>query len=122
MNKTDLDINLKDGRKLGFAEYGHSIGFPIIYCHGSQSSRIEMHYDMSFAIENNLRIITIDRPGHGLSDFNPKGSILSFAKDVKELTEYLNINEPLWTESAIVSFATESHSSIKSKPSSLGLR
>ena len=31
-------------------------------------------------------------------------------------------NEPLWTESAIVSFATESHSSIKSEPSSLGLR
>lgn len=92
MNKIDQNIILKDDRKLGFSEYGNLNGFPIIYCHGSQSSRIEMHYDMSFAIENNLRIITIDRPGHGFSDFNPKGSILSFAKDVKELTEYLDIN------------------------------
>ena len=92
MNKIDQNIILKDDRKLGFSEYGSLSGFPIIYCHGSQSSRIEMHYDMSFAIENNLRIITIDRPGHGFSDFNPKGSILSFAKDVKELTEYLDIN------------------------------
>lgn len=92
-NKINQHILLKDNRKLGFAEYGSLNGFPIIYCHGSQSSRIEMHYDMSFAIENNLRIITIDRPGHGLSDFNSKGSILSFAKDVKELTEYLEIHK-----------------------------
>lgn len=89
---TDQHIILKDGRKLGFAEYGKRDGHPIIYCHGSQSSRLEMHYDMSFARDNNLRIITIDRPGHGLSDFNPNGSILNFAKDVKELTESLKID------------------------------
>ena len=84
---------LKDKRKLGFAEYGNSKQHPIIYCHGSQSSRLEMHYDIYFAIENDLRIITIDRPGHGLSDFNPKGSILQFAKDVKQLIDYLEINK-----------------------------
>lgn len=47
---------------------------------------------MSFAIENDLRIITIDRPGHGISDFNPTGSILDFAKDAKQLTEHLSID------------------------------
>jgi len=91
MNKIDQYIILKDGRKLGFAEYGKLNGFPIIYCHGSQSSRLEMHYDLSFATENNLRIITIDRPGHGISDFNQKGTILSFARDAKELTHHLGI-------------------------------
>jgi pimeloyl-ACP methyl ester carboxylesterase len=93
VNKIDQHIILKDGRKLGFAEYGSLDGFPIIYCHGSQSSRLEMHYDLTFATENNLRIISVDRPGHGISDFNPTGSILGFAKDVKELAEHLNINE-----------------------------
>ncbi|MCJ8288985.1 MAG: alpha/beta hydrolase [Crocinitomicaceae bacterium] len=93
MKKTEQYIILKDNRKLGFAEYGNTEGFPIIYCHGSQSSRLEMHFDMSFAIENDLRIITIDRPGHGISDFNPEGSILSFAKDVNQLTEYLELNK-----------------------------
>lgn len=92
MNKIDQYIVLSDNRKLGFAEYGSLDGYPIIYCHGSQSSRLEMHYDLSFAIENNLRIITVDRPGHGLSDFNPNGSILSFGKDVKQLTDYLKIS------------------------------
>lgn len=93
MKKKEQHILLKDNRKLGFSEFGNKEGYPILYCHGSQSSRLEMHYDMSFAIQNNLRIITIDRPGHGISDFNPTGSILDFAKDVKQLTEYLGIEK-----------------------------
>tara|TARA_R110002124_G_C8902644_1_gene509942 strand:- start:499 stop:1398 length:900 start_codon:yes stop_codon:yes gene_type:complete len=93
LNKNEQHIILKDKRKLGFAEYGNTEGYPIIYCHGSQSSRLEMHYDMSFAIENDLRIITIDRPGHGISDLNATGSILDFAIDVKELIEHLEINK-----------------------------
>lgn len=92
MNNIDQHIILKDKRKLGFAEYGYMQGFPIIYCHGSQSSRLEMHYDLSFAIANDLRIITIDRPGHGISNFNPNGSILKFAEDVKQLTDHLKID------------------------------
>lgn len=92
MNKDEQYIILKDNRKLGFAEYGNSEGYPVIYCHGSQSSRLEMHYDVSFAFDNDLRIVTIDRPGHGISDFNPEGSILNFAKDVKQLTEHLKID------------------------------
>jgi len=84
-------IILADQRKLGFTEYGTETGYPIIYCHGSQSSRLEMHYDIGFATKHDLRIIAIDRPGHGISDFNPKGTILSFANDVKQLTHILNI-------------------------------
>lgn len=93
MKKKEQHILLKDNRKLGFSEFGNKEGYPILYCHGSQSSRLEMHYDMSFAVKNNIRIITIDRPGHGISDFNPKGSILDFAKDVKQLTDYLRIEK-----------------------------
>lgn len=86
-------IILSDKRKLGYSEYGTKNGYPIIYCHGSQSSRLEMHYDLSFAINNNLRIISIDRPGHGDSDFNPKGTIKSFVNDTNELIENLDIDE-----------------------------
>ena len=86
-------INLSDKRKLGYSEYGRKEGYPIIYCHGSQSSRLEMHYDLSFALSNNLRIISIDRPGHGDSDFNPNGTIESFANDTNQLVKNLNITE-----------------------------
>lgn len=91
MSRTEQHITLPDNRKLGFAEFGSPNGFPILYCHGSQSSRLEMHYDLSFAEKHQLRIITVDRPGHGISDFNPNGTILSFAKDLKLLTENLEL-------------------------------
>lgn len=93
MNKTNQQITLKDNRNLGFAEFGTEEGHPVVYCHGSQSSRLEMHYDVSFATKNELRIITIDRPGHGLSDFNLTGSILGFANDVMQLMEHLGITK-----------------------------
>ncbi len=38
-----------------------------------------------------LRIITIDRPGHGESDFNPTGTILTVTRDVRELITQLHI-------------------------------
>lgn len=93
MTKPDQHIKLSDKRKLGFAEYGIENAFPIVYCHGSQSSRLEMHYDQDFALKNNLRIITVDRPGHGLSDFNPNGTILGFGNDVIELMNHLKIDK-----------------------------
>jgi len=86
-------ILLSDKRKLAYAEYGIKEGYPIIYCHGSQSSRLEMHYDLSFAKNHNIRIIAIDRPGHGESDFNPSGTIKSFAEDTKELIDKIGIKE-----------------------------
>lgn len=44
--------------------------------------------------------------------------------EIREIEKEIEIpvNEPLWIKSAIVSFATESHSNIKPEPSSLGLR
>lgn len=92
VNRTNQRMQLRDNRYLGFAEYGSADGYPIVYFHGSQSSRLEMHYDLSFATTHQLRIIAIDRPGHGMSDFNPKGSILEFAQDIKELMGFLKID------------------------------
>jgi len=34
-------IKLKDGRTLGYAEYGSQQGKPIIYCHGSPGSHLD---------------------------------------------------------------------------------
>ncbi|MGB0934404.1 MAG: alpha/beta fold hydrolase [Lishizhenia sp.] len=92
MERQDKNIRLKDGRNLSYSEYGDLNGFPVIYFHGSQSSRLEMHYDLSFASTHKIRIITIDRPGHGNSDFNPNTTFLNFAEDVAELTEQLKLN------------------------------
>jgi len=87
----NCQIKLNDNRTLRYAEYGTKKGYPIIYCHGSQSSRLEMHYDLAFAFKKNIKIISIDRPGHGESDFNPSGTIRSFANDVDQLVDKLGI-------------------------------
>jgi hypothetical protein len=55
INNTAQQLTLKDDRKLGFAEYGTPRGYLIVYIHGSQSSRLEMHYDVLFANQNDLR-------------------------------------------------------------------
>ncbi len=115
-------VILNDKRKLGYSEYGIKDGYPIIYCHGSQSSRLEMHYDLSFAVNNKLRIISMDRPGHGDSDFNPNGSILSFANDTNQLIEKLGIKEfSVLGMSAGAPFAMGIANLLKQKTKKLGI-
>ena len=74
MNKTDRtnqQIKLKDGRMLGYAKYGAPEGKPVFYFHGHPGSRLnrQISDENDIAAELKARIIAIDRPGHGLSDF-----------------------------------------------------
>jgi pimeloyl-ACP methyl ester carboxylesterase len=62
-------IKLRDGRMLGFAEYGVSDGQPILYFHGHPASRRPGIIPDGVAVDLNARVIAVDRPGHGLSDF-----------------------------------------------------
>ena len=39
-NRTDKQLVLRDGRKLGYVEYGDPGGIPLIYLHGWPSSRL----------------------------------------------------------------------------------
>ena len=91
-------IKLTDGRTLNYAVYGPVTGTPILYFHGTPSSRLELlllnNYGMDIEQllhETNLKVIAVDRPGMGLSTFNKNGTFLSFASDAKELLVYLNI-------------------------------
>jgi len=89
--KYDQTIILKDRRKLGYAEFGLPEGKPIFYFHGHGSSRLEPRmYDFDEK-KFNIRLISIDRPGRGLSDFKEKRTILDWPDDVIELADHLNI-------------------------------
>jgi pimeloyl-ACP methyl ester carboxylesterase len=39
--KTDNSLTLPDGRKVAYAEFGQPDGYPVLYFHGSPSSRLE---------------------------------------------------------------------------------
>lgn len=92
-NKSDKVIPLRDGRTLGYAEYGDPSGKPVFFFHGLPGSRLQRHPDDSIAIELGARIITIDRPGYGLSDFQQGRQLLDWPNDVAQLANELKIDQ-----------------------------
>lgn len=91
-NQTSQIIKLKDGRNLGYAEYGNSKGKVVFYFHGSPSSRLEAAALHETALCLDVRIISVDRPGMGLSTFQNGRRILDFVDDLAELADALNID------------------------------
>ncbi|MBI5838757.1 MAG: alpha/beta hydrolase [Chloroflexi bacterium] len=93
MPKLDQQVRLPDGRMLGYNEYGSPDGTPLFYFHGSPSARIEFALfgseEMLQAL--NVRLIAPDRPGSGLSDFQPGRRFMDWPKDVVALADYLKI-------------------------------
>jgi pimeloyl-ACP methyl ester carboxylesterase len=93
VSNTDHIITLADGRELGYAEYGSPTGTPVLFCHGAPGSRLSIFAEMSqAATERNLRLISPDRPGYGLSTFKSSDSLLDWANDACELLAKLEID------------------------------
>lgn len=90
-NITDKVFRLRDGRVLGYAEYGDPAGTPVFFFHGSPGSRRQRHPDDAIAIELGVRLITVDRPGYGLSDFQHGRTFLDWPGDVAQLADTLHI-------------------------------
>lgn len=89
----DRVIRLRDGRHLGYAEFGDPRGRPIIHCHGGLSSRLDISAGHQSAAELSVRIIAPDRPGVGLSDRKPGRGLLDWPDDVAELADSLEIEK-----------------------------
>ncbi|MGB9300944.1 MAG: alpha/beta fold hydrolase, partial [Anaerolineae bacterium] len=84
-------IVLPGGRTLGFAEYGDPSGRPVLFFPGTPSGRLFHHPDESIALSLGARVLTIDRPGYGLSDFQPGRTLLDWPSDVMALADALGI-------------------------------
>ncbi|MBA2655457.1 MAG: alpha/beta hydrolase [Tatlockia sp.] len=94
-HKTELDhltITLKDGRKIGYTEFGVPHGHPIFYFHGLPGSRLDAKSLQDIAVLNQYRLIGIDRPGMGLSTFLPNRTILSWPEDIAEFANSVHIS------------------------------
>lgn len=93
MPKLNQQFHLPDGRRLGYDEYGAPDGKPIFYLHGAPSSRGEFSIfgDDALLWSLSVRLIAVDRPGMGLSDFQPSRRLLDFPNDLPALANHLNI-------------------------------
>jgi pimeloyl-ACP methyl ester carboxylesterase len=93
-DSTCREVRLGDGRVLAYAEYGSPSGQPIIYCHGTPSSRVEgdLIVDNSTATALGLRFIVPDRPGMGHSHYVTGRTIVDWPNDVVELSSALGLD------------------------------
>jgi len=89
----DNTIKLKDGRHLGFAQYGEPSGIPLFLFHGTPGSRVFKRFENASWIKKyGMRVITPERPGYGLSDPAPERTIKDWASDVEELADFLDLD------------------------------
>ncbi|KAJ5273543.1 hypothetical protein N7478_008668 [Penicillium angulare] len=84
-------LALSDGRTLGYAEYGNPRDYPIFYFHGYPSSRLEGWGFGNSPQRHGYRLIVPDRPGFGLSSYQPRREILDWPADVQTLATHLGL-------------------------------
>jgi pimeloyl-ACP methyl ester carboxylesterase len=90
--RPDNVIRLRDGRILGYAEYGDPSGSPAFIFHGFPGSRLEAALAHEAAIRAHVRVICPDRPGMGLSTFQPGRTMLDWPSDVMGLADALGVD------------------------------
>src|SRR5581483_781680 len=64
---------------------------PLFYFHGHPGSRLEGRFAHRIAAENGLRVIALDRPGYGHSDFQVGRALTDWPADVVEAADLLHV-------------------------------
>jgi pimeloyl-ACP methyl ester carboxylesterase len=87
-------VDLRSGRRIGFAEFGPADGHPIVWFHGTPGARRQIPPTAHAAVEElGLRIISIERPGVGLSTSHQYGGIVDIVPDVVEVVDALGVGD-----------------------------
>ena len=87
--ETDLVVRLRDGRRLGVAEFGIRSMLPVLYFHGFIGSRLEP----GAAELYDTNIIAFDRPGYGRTDLQRLPSLRAWGADIAEAMVQLGVSQ-----------------------------
>jgi len=82
-------INLRDGRKLSYREFGRPAGPMVFYFHGLPGSHMEPSLIADEIWQAGLHVIAVDRPGIGESTYQENRTILDWACDIEYLADLL---------------------------------
>jgi pimeloyl-ACP methyl ester carboxylesterase len=85
-------LQLPDGRELGYCVAGAEKGAPFFTFHGLPGSRMECLLLDAAAKKLNLKIVTPDRPGYGLSTRQAGRTLLGWGEDVSCLADALGFD------------------------------
>jgi pimeloyl-ACP methyl ester carboxylesterase len=88
---SERDVRTPDGRTLRVAEAGDPAGTPILWLHGSPSSRLIDPATAARARERRIRLIGYDRPGYGGSDRCAGRNVADCAADVRAIASALGV-------------------------------
>jgi pimeloyl-ACP methyl ester carboxylesterase len=88
--RKDLTLELTDGRRLAYAEWGDPDGRPVLFLHRSPGSRL---FDPNPEATAGVRLVTVDRPGYGGTDPVADASFSVVAKDLSALVESLDMTD-----------------------------
>lgn len=84
-------IEVRDGRRLGFAVFGTDGGRPVFWLHGTPGARRQIPVEARrLAEQHDLRIIGIDRPGIGSSTPYVYADLLDWAQDLALVADTLD--------------------------------
>jgi len=92
---SDNQMALPDGRTLGWTQSGDRHGAPLLWFHGSPSSRLDAAPGGPYSdalTAAGVRLIGFDRPGYGLSTSHPDRTLLTVAGDVAALADALELD------------------------------
>jgi pimeloyl-ACP methyl ester carboxylesterase len=89
----DSHVVLSDGRKLGYREFGDPNGVPLLWFPGLPGCcRLAHPGDEAVPRRSGARLIVVERPGFGISDFLPGRRLLDYPSDVAELADALGLD------------------------------
>ena len=86
----DRPLTLRDGRRIGIGEFGAPRGAPVFYFHGFPASRLEAQLVHRAAVSEHVRLVALDRPGYGDSDFR-LGTLADWPRDVVQVADQLGL-------------------------------
>lgn len=86
---SDHSFTLKNGLTLGYAEHGDPQGVPMFYFHGWPSARVQGALMHEVAKRHGLRLISPDRPGIGLSDYQPNRRLSDWPELMEQLAAHV---------------------------------
>lgn len=87
------ESRLSDGRTLGWAEWGPSDGTPVLLCPGAATSRW-LGFGAGAVEARGVRLVSVDRPGLGVSTPAPGRTFSDFAGDIRQLCELRGLGRP----------------------------
>jgi pimeloyl-ACP methyl ester carboxylesterase len=86
-------LELTDGRRLGYAEYGPAHGRPVLWFHGTPGASRQVPPQARHAARQlGVRLVAVERPGVGISTAHLYRCVLDWAGDIEEFADRLGLD------------------------------